>query len=483
MEKQIHENSSPKINTPQKSIMDREIPLGKKIGFAIGFMGTQLYNGTQSASTAWFWLNLMAIPNDAYSFIMLVVYNIWNAVNDQIFAHLSDRTRTRWGRRIPWLRAASPIWWLFFVLLYFPFVEGQLALVLYFMIVICIYDMLYTIVANNYNTLMPEMTTKTKERTTINTLANVFGLIGNVAAYLFPMLLKENVVHFQIYVVICGAVATIVLWIPSFIIKERPIPKEEEIPMGFFESIKECLKNKPFLAFAGNYFMKEAALGLAMANIFFFSTHVLQVGGLESALLLGILLLMTAPGFAAWKKFSEKKGTRKAMILSTTCFAATFFFITFSPNIIVSFIILAAAGFSLAGPTQFAYVMLAETTDYDELKTNKRREGIYYGTNALLTKPGLGVGQAILSGVLGATLFVKDKIGSGGEVISQPQPDSAIWGIRFLMGVIPATFMFASAFFAYLYPLTKEKTAEMKAKLAQLHIKKFGGLPPNNSTK
>ncbi len=463
--------------------MDKEVSWRTRLGFAIGFMGTQLYNGTQAASTAWFWLNIIQIPNDAYSLIMLVFYNIWNAVNDPIFAHLSDRTRTRWGRRIPWLRAFAPIWWVFFVLLYFPLVQGQISLIIWFLSVIMIYDMCYTIVANNYNTLMPEISTNTKERTLLNTWANVFGLIANGLAYLFPLLLRKNVFHFQLYVVIIGGIATCILMIPSIIVKERPIPEAERRAMGFFPSIKAALKNRPFLAFAGTYFMKEAAITLIMANLIFFATHILDAGSLESTLLLALLMIMSLPGFALWGKISFMKGTKVAMGISSLAVAVTMVFISFVPStggFYPSLIIIAGIGFCIAGPMQFGYVMLAESVDYDEIRTNTRREGIFYGTNALLTKPGIGIGQAILSWILGATGFVADAKLPDGTLIPQPQPETALIGIRLIQGVLPAIFMFASLIFVYLYPLTVEATKKMKADLTRVHEAKFGQARKDN---
>lgn len=468
-------NENSPVEEGEHSFMDRKVSGKLKVGFAVGFLGTQLYNGSQSISTLWFWLNVIKIDPNAYAIIMLVIYNIWNAVNDPIFAHLSDRTRTKWGRRIPWLRAASPLWWISFIFLYNPFIQGQMGLVLYFAITICIYDMLYTICANNYNTLMPEISTKTKERTLMNTYANVFGLIGNAIAFIFPTLFKENVLHFKIYIVVVGAVATLALWIPSLVIKERPIPKEEEEPLGFIASIKETLYNKPFLTFVGSYFLKEAAMSFITANTIIYATHILELEGFKSTMLLIMLLVMSLPGFAVWTKVSEKYGIRKAMFISQLIFSAGIMFMSFIQTFEQALLILAIGGLAIAGPFQFGYVQLAESVDYDELRTNTRREGIYYGTSALLTKPGLGVGQAIVAWILGLTEYVEDKQ-VGTELIPQPQSDLAKIGIRLTLGVFPSIFMFAGLIFIYLYPLTKEATKKMKEDLAKLHAKKFGDL-------
>ncbi|MFX0101540.1 MAG: MFS transporter, partial [Candidatus Hodarchaeota archaeon] len=174
-------------------------------------------------------------------------------------------------------------------------------------------------------------------------------------------------------------------------------------------------------------------------------------------------------------KVSEKHGIRTAMFISQFIFSTGIFFMTFIQTFEQALIILALGGLSIAGPFQFAYVQLAESVDYDELRTNTRREGIYYGTSALLSKPGLGIGQAIVAWILGATGYVEDKR-VGNILEPQQQSDLAKIGIRLTLGVLPSIFMFAGLVFIYLYPLTKEATKKMKEDLAKLHVKKFGNM-------
>lgn len=474
----------------EDSFMYKDLTLGRKVSFALGFMGQQIFNGTQTASTAWFWLNIIGIEPTAYSIIMLVIYNIWNAVNDPIFGYLSDKTRTRWGRRRPWMWVFAPLWWVFFSLLYMPVVSGQWPLIIWFGTLIVMYDLCYTIVGTNYNALGAELSTKTRERVQINLFSNLFGLVGNGIGFIIPLIFRNNVNMFKIAVVIAGGVAVGLYAIPAFTVKERPIPKEEEeLSMKFGKSFATCFRNKAFWTFAGMYFLKEVSASIMLSIIVFYTTFHLQSSGIWNTLLLVVLLAFSIPGFFIWTAVHKKVGTKKVMIISTILFALTFPLLSlvtpaweptiFGFQLIAEFqalIILALSGISLAGTNQFPYVMLAEAIDYDEIQTNQRREAAYFGSHALATKPGLGVGQALLAGILAWTGFRKDLVFSDGTVFHYAQSNVVILGIRLLMGVIPALFVALSLIFILQYPFTKEKTLEMKAMLAEIHKKKFGNL-------
>jgi Na+/melibiose symporter-like transporter len=96
---------------------------------------------------------------------------------------------------------------------------------------------------------------------------------------------------------------------------------------------------------------------------------------------------------------------------------------------------------------------------------------MYFGTNALFTKPAIGVAQAVIAITLAMTGFIPDLIDPFGNIINIPQGYSAILGIRMIMGLFPAIAMVVGLIFLWLYPLNLEKTKKMKEKLIKLHEK------------
>ncbi|MHA1752796.1 MAG: MFS transporter [Candidatus Helarchaeota archaeon] len=455
----MNEDINPELNSDPMAAI---VPLKIKILYGIGLYGTQMFNGIQAAATAWFWLDIMKLDYGLYTFIMLVIYNIWNALNDPIFGWLSDITRSRWGRRIPWIRFFSPVWLVTTILLFFPYLSfEQFGLAIWFTVFIVLFDGCYTIVAGCYNSLMPELTTLTNERTKINIISQIFGMIGVGLSFIFPLLLKDNINGFFIFVIIGGITAMVVLFIPSFFLKERKINYKEMKKLGLIKALIESIKNKPFMAFIGWNFMIQFTTAIVVANIIFYASNVLMANDTESLILFLVLFGTILPGFIIYPKLSKAKGVKFSVMIGTILLATGLLLLFFSNSYIFSLISFLITGFGLGGALIFTNVMIGESTDFDELKTKQRREAMFFGTNALFTKPAIGLAHAVLS----TTLLFMGYIQGGTPNI---QPASAILGIKMIMGLFPSIALYISLIFIYFYPNLKE-TQEMKKQLALLH--------------
>jgi len=454
-----------------EDIMAVEVNTGEKIVFGLGYLGTQLYNGIQASVTAWFWLNILKLNSLAYSIIMLIFYNIWNAINDPIFGWISDKTDPKkWkGRRTPYIKIFTPIWFISTILLFLPFISlDQIGLAIWLTIFLLLFDTCYTMVAGCLNALLPELTTITTERTKISLISQIFTMIGVVTAFIFPVMFKNNVNAFFIFILIASTIAMIALLIPGFLIKEKRIYIEEE-PLGLKEALVESIKNRPFMAFCAYNFMQQFLTSIIMANIIFYATHVLRTSSVVAMLLFVALFIALLPGFVIWMRVGKEKGVKIAVFFSVLIIGIGLTFL-FVADFLFAFISLAIIGFGLAGPLVFTNVMIAECTDWDELRTHRRREAMYFGTNALFTKPAIGVAQAVLAMTLAITGFIPDLIDPiWGNVINIPQSTAAIWGIRMIMGLFPAIAAFIGLLFIWLYPLDLKTTNEMKEKLKKLH--------------
>ena len=135
---------------------------------------------------------------------------------------------------------------------------------------------------------------------------------------------------------------------------------------------------------------------------------------------------------------------------------------------------LAIAGFGLAGPQTLTNVLFAQVADEDELRSGVRREGAFFGVNALLTKPAQSVALALTPFILESTGFITREV-HGGQIMLD-QPASALLGIRMIVGLIPGLALLLGAFLLRWYPLQGRYLEEVQARVLALHAEKHARL-------
>jgi GPH family glycoside/pentoside/hexuronide:cation symporter len=143
------------------------------------------------------------------------------------------------------------------------------------------------------------------------------------------------------------------------------------------------------------------------------------------------------------------------------------------PNALIPLCV-AMAGFGLAGPQTLTNVLFAQVADEDELRSSVRREGAFFGINALLTKPAQSISLALVPWILESTAFVTRE--ANGGTIFLDQPASALFGIKVVAGLVPGVALLLGALILFLYPLHGAYLAKVQAEVLKLHAEKHARL-------
>jgi len=141
-------------------------------------------------------------------------------------------------------------------------------------------------------------------------------------------------------------------------------------------------------------------------------------------------------------------------------------------NLIIASI--AVMGFGYSGVQVVTYLLLGQVIDEDEVRTGVRREGSYFGANALVTKPAQSLAATLTASVLAAAHFVTRE-SNGGQIFLN-QPESALFGIRAIVGIIPGVTLLIAALVLFLFPLKGRHLAEVKEKMLEMHAEKHAKL-------
>jgi glycoside/pentoside/hexuronide:cation symporter, GPH family len=457
--------SSPDITTGSAQRFD----LKYKVVWGIAALGTQMTLGAYGALLPIFYQDYLGVAA-RWFVIASVIYAVWNAINDPLFGYISDNTRFKSGRRIPYMRYTAPLLALAFSLIWFPPTQsGEIAVLVWMVGAMVFFDAAYTVIGLAYAALLPELTESDAERNSLQISTALFGMTGLLAGILVSEIYRpkgDSLSTLQAAMVVVGLASMACVIATSLRVKERPELHGLDVRLSLRDSLSFTLKSRSFLIAVANTFMSTLASALVIGSLFYLSDYVMEANSLA---VLPFILIPLAAGIPATSRIRARYGVVGALQIMLLIAAAGLLLVMILPAALIP-IGLALAGFGLAGPQTLTNVLFGQVADEDELRHGARREGSFFGVNALLTKPAQSVALALLPAVLELAGFVPR-----GQDLSQllaEQPESALWGIRCLIGLIPGVALICGAIVLTWYPIRGSYLQQMKIELARLHADK-----------
>jgi len=461
----------------------RRMSLGMRLAFACGEVGDNIALNTFSFLIFTFYFAVVGIPTPIMT-LGFIFWALWNAINDPLIGYLSDRTKSRWGRRIPWMIGATIPLGILMILLFTPpsTYDVNQSVFIYFIIILVLFDIVYTAFNLNYNALFSEMFVDMKVRSSTGRIRIMFVLIATAFALAFPTFIIEDITNSNpanvnttlTQYLIVGIVAAIIIFIFYFLILKwgvkdpKHISKDAETAMPFIKTLKFTLKHKSF-----QWFLLPALGTWLVINILptlapLFFTYAVDITDTE---LIGILLLVNllvaAISTPLWEIIRVKKGARMSGLIGTAVWVVTVLFFAFSNTFPMALIFMIFMGFGLGGGLYFYDQCIAEIIDEDEITYGVRRSGIYYAVLNFLIRLSMILNFVIIGIVFTSTNWYDYKPNPGVDVIL---------GLRVLMGIYPAIVLVLSFIGLYFYPIKGARLAENRKKLTELHKKKLGSI-------
>jgi len=353
-------------------------------------------------------LGFLTVDPRVFVGVLLTAGRIIEALDDPIIGWWSDRTRSRWGRRIPFVLFTTPFYALFFALLWLtPWGDASARNAVYIFVILELFFLANTLSGGPYEALLPEIARTHRDRLSVVGWQFYFGVLGAVLGLVLSGLIKDA---FSFKVM--GAVVAVFgltfryvglrgIW--------RAAPRETTTAqIGLWMAFKSTLSNKQFLYFLPTFVLFQLAVAMVIAWLPFFVSEVLDErngGAVTSLLTFVALVAMASAVFGLWR-LSNSKGKRwvySACLLGTAMYMPLLFFCGFIPGIpkLVQGLVMALlAGIPMAGVNLLPRAITADITDYDELRTGMRREGMFYATQNLFEKLGSSFSPLMLALVL-----------------------------------------------------------------------------------
>jgi GPH family glycoside/pentoside/hexuronide:cation symporter len=461
----------------QNGVVEKRLSFKTKFYYGIASFGKSLVSSVFAALLPIFYQDYLGL-SARWIGIASAIYAVWNAINDPLFGHITDNTHSRLGRRIPYLRFTAPFLCLTFILVWFaPQGAGDVRLFWSMLIAMLLYDTCYTIAGLVHGALMPELSESDLERNELAISSSIFGLIGYVFGFLLPDLFRPqsgsqdtSLLTLQFSMVAVGVTAMFLIILTTFNIKERREFAIIDKPIKLWASLRYTLTSKPFWVFVSMNFLLTFMQLLATGSNFYLGDYVTKT---RTIVLLVYLFAPLGLAIPVARPMVKRFGILRAQQIYLLIGGIGLVSLTFLPVKLIP-IGLILAGLGLSGQQTITYNLLAQVIEDDEVRTGARREGAYYGANALLTKPAQSLSLLLTAFLLEQSGFITRAMNNGEVFLNQA--GSALFGIRTIVGLIPGLSMLIGAGILLSFPLMGERLARLKETILSMHVDKASQL-------
>jgi len=436
--------------------------LPKKLAYSFGTVASALSYQAFSTYVFFFYVDVIRLLPWLAS-IGMIVYGIWNALNDPIAGYISDITRTKWGRRIPYVLFGAVPFGLCFALVFLPPLgaENMMLLFVYFLVIINIHDTLYTVVTLNWASLFPEMFQSLKERAEVNSYRQFFQVIGYIIGIAVPPLIYSmygwHAMGVALGFIIAGA------FLVTLLGSKEKREFSVDPPLKFKEAIIYTIKNRSFLTFVAANIFVQYAFTVVLAAVPFYAKYVLRAPSSSIFYILISTFLVAVPMLFVWRQILHKIGPKSCFMASIVLFGLPLILFLFASSVPVAAISAGLVGIGLAGILLLWDIIISDIIDEDEINSGRRREGMYFGINALIVRLAIALQAITMGAVLTFTEYSPAMLF---------QKNVAIIGIRSLVSLFPIAGLVVAFFIMKYYPLAGERLEQVKAKVEKLHEEK-----------
>jgi GPH family glycoside/pentoside/hexuronide:cation symporter len=458
------------MNQPDKS----RLPFRLKLLYGTGDWGISSSYMLRSIFYAIYLTDVVGLEPRLASFGGLVGV-VWDAINDPIIGMLTDRTRSRLGRRRPFLLWFAVPFGISFVILWSaPQWDSQAALLVYVTLTYMLMDTLQSLIYVPYLALTPELAPDYDERTSLTAFRSFFQLFGSLAVVLAAPNIVDHVLEagftqqqgYMLVGAIFGGISIIPLLLIAVFVRERATPQQTEaLPLS--ETLRMTWRNKPFRYGVAIHLLNWSAADMIAVVFPFFMLYWVAGGdqlatirllgfdlAYESAFF-GVLMLVCILFIRFWLWLARVRNKREAYMLGMSFWVAVqLLAFAIQPGQDAFLLILAAlAGIGISAAYTLPDALFADVIEWDELLTGRRQEGIYFGVRAFIRKV---AGALVIFVTLQALGWSGYQVPPEG-VTQFTQPGSALLMIRLLASPFGALMLSGVILFTYLFPLTRER--------------------------
>lgn len=435
------------------------------LGFSVGSLGTGIYSVTPSVLLLYFMIDILGIGTGLAA-LAVALPKFWDVITDPIMGMISDRTRSRWGRRRPYLMIGAILMSISFVFLFsVPDGLSVMGRFWYIFIVFSLSATAYTIFAVPYITMPAEMSHNPHERTVIMSYRMVFAtaglLLGSTVAPLLVDWFGGGQAGYASMSYLVGGFCSFTMLVSFFATRGVVSKQPTVISSPFKDQIRSGLQNRPFIILLFSYFLQLAGIATFLAAAPFFVVYIMKTGAGETGLIFLFLMTVGLVSMPVWTIISKHIGKLSCYRLAVIAYALInlgFMIINGGETKFLLYCLAGLLGIPFGCIMMMPFSMLTDTVHHDIRNTGLRREGVFTGLWTAGEKCGLAFGPVIAGVILSVFGFAE---ASGGTSVMQTE--QAIWGIRVAFSLVPSVLMLLSLGLLHLYNFEEENLLSLES--------------------
>lgn len=463
------------IAAPSPSLPAERLPWWRKIGYGLG----DIYGGGAHLIISFYYLHFLTSVvriNPALAGTVILISKLYDAVTDPLEGVLTDRTRTRFGRRKPYLAAGVILIFLSFFTLFYPFsMEAEGTRFAFVLLTYLFFSTIFSIVQVNYNALQSEMTLDYNERTSLSGVRIFFSTASSIVCAVVPLeIVKQFDDVNQGYItmaLVFGLFFALPYIITVLTIREREEFQRPPEPFDWRRAFIQPFRMRTFVHVLLMYLFAFTAADVVSSVVIYFMTYYMGRGA-EANYVNGTLLVMQVLSlpFYTWlsRRRSKRTGFMIGGIIWITAMLVSFLITPDLPGWVV-YAFAAFVGSGTGGIVVMIYAMFPDIPDVDELRSGERREGMYYSLIGFSRKFSSAFALFLVSQALalgGYIAPVEQVVDGVTRLVEQPQSATFLLVLRGLFGVAPILLLGGALLAASRYRLTAEVHDRLRRLLA-----------------
>lgn len=450
---------------------EEKLSLWRKIGFGLG----DIFGGGSGVVISFYYLYFLTDVvriNPALAGTAFLVSKIYDAITDPFEGLLTDRTRTRLGRRRPYLLAGILLIFLSFFVLWYPVsFASEMGRFAFTLGAYLFFSTVVSIVMVSYNALASEMSLDYHERTSISTSRIFFSTVSSIISAVLPLeivkLFPDVRSGYIAMSLIFGAFYALPFIVTVVVTRERP---EFQKPITHGIDLRDMFVRpfqvRAFVHVLFMYLLAFTAMDTVSSIVIYFMKYYLQRGS-EANYVSGMLLVAQVASLPLYAAISRRTSKRAGYLVGAAIWVLTMltsFLITPSAPSWAVYLFAAMVGIGTGGIVLMIYAIFPDIPDIDELRSGERREGTYSALVTFMRKFSSAIAIFIVSNLLAAAGYVQpvEQVANGvSTLVEQPQTPLFLNTLRIILAAAPILLVGLAIVFARQYPLSPQRHARL----------------------